>query len=29
VLKHEGLIKKNCICAQRSGIPLFHRGTGF
>jgi hypothetical protein len=29
VLKHEGLIKKNFICAQRGGIPLFHRGTGF
>jgi len=29
VLKHEGLIKKNFICAQRGGIPLFYRGTGF
>ena len=27
VLKHEGLIKKNFICAQRGGIPLFQRGT--
>ena len=29
VLKKEGLIKKNFICAQRGGIPLLCRGAGF
>ena len=29
VLKSEGLIKKNFICAQRGRISLFYRGTGF
>jgi transposase len=29
VLKREGLIKKNFVCAQRGRISLFHRGTRF
>lgn len=28
VLKREGLVKKNSLCAQRGRIPLLHRGLG-
>jgi putative transposase len=28
VLKREGLVKKNCLCLQRSRVPLLHRGLG-
>jgi transposase-like protein len=28
ILKREGLVKKNSLYPQRSGIPLFHRGPG-
>lgn len=28
VLKREGLVKKNSLCAQRCRIPVLHRGLG-